>query len=148
MQMTNPNLTMKSLRQAVTEQQATAMALPPTKRRKVDSTDDDTNTTFRSGNDPIEVLVESNNSTTTNRNVIESSKTHVVTIESVEQEAMNFVNEWKTIIFSSSSLSSTTGLPPDIMAAWISRDGHDVPQSPEPPLFAPAPPKLSDTVRS
>ena len=38
-------------------------------------------------------------------------------------------------------------LPPDIMAGWISRDGLDIPQPPEPPLFTSSPPKLVDPVR-
>jgi hypothetical protein len=136
MQMTNPDLTMKSLRQVVMEEQHSA-ELPPLKRRKVNDVDDTVNTSIRSSD-----RLESNPFNSLSG---ETSKTHVVTLESVEQTAALLLPAWQALL--SSSSTATTGLPPDILAAWMSRDGQDVPQAPEPPLFAPSPPKLSDPVR-
>jgi tetratricopeptide (TPR) repeat protein len=136
MQMTNPDLTMKTLRQAVLEEQHSA-ELPPLKRRKVNDGEDSGNTSIRSSD-----LLESNPSNSISG---DTSKTHVVTLESVEQAAAILLPAWQALLCSSST--ATTGLPPDILAAWMSRDGQDVPQAPEPPLFAPSPPKLSDPVR-
>lgn len=60
-----------------------------------------------------------------------TSKTHVVTKDSVEQIA---------------KLISVDQLPGELRAAWIGRDGSFPPQRPEPSLFSPSPPKLSDPV--
>ena len=135
MQAGNPDLTMKSLRQAVLEEQT---ELPPSKRQKVEEPDDTTknpalpNCEFRAEDNPPSHMT------------IETSKTHVVTLESVEQTALELRSAWQALL---SSTALAPGLPPDVLAAWMSRDGQDVPQAPEPPLFAPSPPKLSDPVR-
>ena len=63
----------------------------------------------------------------------EGSKTHVVTVESVEAEAQELLQK-----------IDQPSLPPEIAAAWMVRDGDTPPQPPEPPLFGPTPPKLSD----
>ncbi|CAB9526530.1 expressed unknown protein [Seminavis robusta] len=63
----------------------------------------------------------------------EESKTHVVMLESVEAEAAELLNR-----------TNQPHLPPEIAAAWMVRDGDTPPQPPEPPLFGPTPPKLSD----
>lgn len=61
----------------------------------------------------------------------QSTKTHVVTADSVKTEADGLLD----II--------QAGLPPEISAAWFMRDG-DSPPTPPKPLFTPSPPKLSD----
>jgi len=38
----------------------------------------------------------------------------------------------------------TEKMPENITAEWLARDGDELPQRPEPPLFAPSPPKLGD----
>lgn len=63
----------------------------------------------------------------------EESKTHVVTGESVEVEAAVFA---ETI--------QQKSLPPEVAGAWMIRDGNTTAQPPQPPLFGPSPPKLSD----
>lgn len=60
---------------------------------------------------------------------------HVVTADAVEEEAKAFGE-----IISGSMAA-------DLAAAWMMRDGTDPAQAPEPPLFQPSPPKLSDPVR-
>lgn len=60
-------------------------------------------------------------------------KTHVVTGDSVHVEATAFAE-----------ILQDATLPPEISAAWMVRDGNDIPQAPEHPLFGPSPPKLSD----
>lgn len=91
-----------------------------------------------------------------------TTKTHVVTYESVQE----LQQEYQTKVFlcrnnntglenqtqphhpSSSSSDPPFSLPPDVMAAWMSRDGHGLPlEPPSPSLFGPSPPKLSDPVR-
>lgn len=62
---------------------------------------------------------------------VQNTKTHVVTKDSVEQSA---------------SQINVEQLPEELRAAWIGRDGSFPPQRPEPSLFSPAPPKLSDPV--
>jgi len=66
----------------------------------------------------------------------QESRTHVVTLESVEEEAKALTD---TLVE-----QMETSLPHEISAAWMVRDGHDLPQPPDPPLFEPSPPKLSD----
>lgn len=41
-------------------------------------------------------------------------------------------------------LGSTQNMAPEMMALWLARDGDAPPCRPEPPLFAPAAPKLGD----
>jgi len=59
------------------------------------------------------------------------SNTYAVTKEAVEAETAGL-------------LGLTTELPPEMLAAWIARDGDAPAVPPEPPLFSPSPPKLSD----
>jgi len=59
------------------------------------------------------------------------SKTHVVTEDAVEAEKEGV-------------LSMTTELAPEVSAEWMARDGDAPPQAPEPPLFSPTRPKLTD----
>jgi tetratricopeptide (TPR) repeat protein len=61
----------------------------------------------------------------------ESDNTHVVTADDVDSERQNL-------------LSLISQMPPEISAAWMARDGDAPPQAPEPPLFAPTRPKMSD----
>jgi hypothetical protein len=63
----------------------------------------------------------------------EESKTHVVTVDAVEAEAQDIFQR-----------TSQPQLPPEVYASWMVRDGDSPPQPPEPPLFGPTPPKLSD----
>jgi hypothetical protein len=63
----------------------------------------------------------------------EESKTHVVTGESVEVEAAVFAE-----------IIQQKVLPPEVAGAWMIRDGNTTAQPPQPPLFGPSPPKLSD----
>mmetsp|Transcript_13659 Transcript_13659/g.37758 ORF Transcript_13659/g.37758 Transcript_13659/m.37758 type:complete len:551 (+) Transcript_13659:251-1903(+) len=63
----------------------------------------------------------------------ELEKIHVVSQEAVKIEAEAFL-----------SALQQKEVPPDILAAWMIRDGQSLPQPPEHPLFSPAPPKLSD----
>lgn len=149
MQINNPNLTMKTLRQAMMEQYSSGTSShtttsndqrpPPSKRQKLFS-DKDSHDGSSNENDAF-------------ANDIESSQTHVIMMESVEEEAMKYVQQWSSSLLNldmaspSNSSNVTGGIPPDIMAAWISRDGNDIPHPPNPPLFAPSPPKLSDPVR-
>jgi hypothetical protein len=63
----------------------------------------------------------------------EESKTHVVTGESVEVEAAVFAE-----------IIQQKALPPEVAGAWMIRDGNTIAQPPQPPLFGPSPPKLSD----
>jgi hypothetical protein len=64
---------------------------------------------------------------------VEESKTHVVTIDAVEAEAQDLLQQ-----------TNQPSLPPEVYASWMVRDGDSLPQPPEPPLFGPTPPKLSD----
>jgi tetratricopeptide (TPR) repeat protein len=61
----------------------------------------------------------------------ESSNTHVVTADDVESEYQSL-------------LGLISQMPPEISAAWMARDGDAPPQAPEPPLFSPTRPKMSD----
>jgi tetratricopeptide (TPR) repeat protein len=65
--------------------------------------------------------------------ILQSSKTHVVTAESMETEASALVDTLQQ-----------SALPPDITAAWMIKDGNGPAVPPTPPLFDPSPPKLSD----
>jgi hypothetical protein len=141
MQTNNPKLTMKALRQAMIERPSTtskkSISNPPLKRPKLDEDN--------IYDDIVDDVARENDKSK------DAMKTHVVTLESVDVEAMKLVKAWSAILLSSTSQSSASGggvggMPPDIIAAWISRDGNDIPYPPEPPLFAPSPPKLSDPV--
>ncbi len=150
MQINNPNLTMKTLRQAMMEQYSNSTndnnsksvtsndhRPPPSKRQKVLGDNDDDYDAKNNSNDSDDA---------------EHSKTHVIMMESVEDEAMKLVQLWSSSILlhdhNNNASNVMSGIPPDIMAAWISRDGNDIPHLPNPPLFAPSPPKLSDPVRN
>lgn len=137
MRATNPNLTMAALRQAVTEQETTISAnnLPPSAKRLKLGDSDDYN------NSESAVISSVSTKITTTASAITESKTHVVTAETVEMEAQQQLAEALQ-----PHNAATHNLPPGVMAAWMSRDGHAEPQAPEPPLFAPSPPKLSDPV--
>lgn len=63
----------------------------------------------------------------------QQSKTYVVTADAVEAEAAEVLQR-----------TNQPSLPPEVAAAWMVRDGDAPPQPPEPPLFGPTPPKLSD----
>jgi len=63
----------------------------------------------------------------------EMEKNHVISSEAVDMEANAFL-----------SVLQQKEVPPDILAAWMIRDGQSLPQPPAHPLFSPAPPKLSD----
>jgi tetratricopeptide (TPR) repeat protein len=63
----------------------------------------------------------------------EESRTHVVTAGDVDLEKQAL-----------QELAQHASTDPGFMAAWMVRDGDAPPQPPEPPLFAAAPPKLSD----
>ena len=67
--------------------------------------------------------------------------------EAVEQEAKNNMRRLWGEDTTAPSLDPLPPLPPEIMAAWMSRDGNSPPQPPT-ALFAPSPPKLSDPVRA
>ena len=151
MQINNPNLTMKTLRQAMMEQYSNSTnnnnsksvndhRPPPSKRQKFLGSSDDDFDAKNNNNDSDDA---------------EHSKTHVIMVESVEEEAMKLVELWSSSILlhdhnnnNNNASNVMSGIPPDIMAAWISRDGNDIPHPPNPPLFAPSPPKLSDPVRN
>jgi hypothetical protein len=89
---------------------------PPAKRMKVE--------------DPSAAGARSPYNPSTSR---EESKTHVVTGESVEVEAAVFAE-----------IIQQKSLPPEVAGAWMIRDGNTTAQPPQPPLFGPSPPKLSD----
>lgn len=59
------------------------------------------------------------------------TKTHTITKEAIDIETTGL-------------LGLTTDLSPEMSAAWIARDGDAAPVPPEPPLFSPSPPKLTD----
>lgn len=63
--------------------------------------------------------------------VSEAKNVHLVTAKTVEAEAATLLN-------------ATQGMPPELTAAWLARDGDTQPSRPEPPLFTPSPPKLGD----
>lgn len=136
MRTTNPDLTMAALRKAVAEQDDPSS--PPSKRLKLVGDNNDDNSDGAS-------LVKLGTTTTT---AFAESKTHVVTLESVQEQAKQFADQLLQR-HAKSSTTTTHGMPPDVMAAWMSRDGHGAPQhAPEPPLFTASPPKLSDPVRT
>ena len=123
MRETNPQLTLTALQEAVEReaaQQQTLEESPATKRTK--------------RSDSFEQQQQQQRAEST-----VSSRTHVVTLESVEQAAHGL---WDKV------QGDTVTLPPEIMAAWMSRDGNYPPQPPEHAIFAPSPPKLSDPVRN
>jgi hypothetical protein len=62
---------------------------------------------------------------------IGESKTHVVTVHEVEAERKALE-------------PLVSQMPPDIMAAWMARDGDAPPLAPEHPLFSPTRAKMSD----
>jgi tetratricopeptide (TPR) repeat protein len=64
---------------------------------------------------------------------MEESRTHVVTPADIEDSKLALQD-----------LTQNAQQDPDFLAAWMVRDGDAPPQPPEPPLFVPAPPKLSD----
>ena len=41
-------------------------------------------------------------------------------------------------------LGKTSSIPPEVTAEWLATDGDAMPSRPEPPLFTPSPPRLSD----
>jgi hypothetical protein len=61
------------------------------------------------------------------------SRTHVVTPPDVKVEETALLDITENVVND-----------PQFMATWMVRDGDHPPQAPEPPLFAAAPPKLSD----
>jgi tetratricopeptide (TPR) repeat protein len=68
---------------------------------------------------------------------LEDFNSSQVTAEAVEVEAVAF----------GEGCLAQHSVPPDLAAAWMIRDGNGPAQPPEPPLFQPSPPKLSDPVR-
>ena len=64
---------------------------------------------------------------------LELPKNQVVSLEAVDIEAKAFLQ-----------VLQQKDVPPDILAAWMIRDGTSLAQAPEPPLFEPLPPKFSD----
>lgn len=146
MRATNPELTLAALQEAVAREHAAATAA--SRSLNVDTTtatDLDPNHSGPAAKRPRY-----------GDSAGEDSKTHVVTSDNVEQEAKQLVEEAHLLVLKkddksnskSSGFASHQQLPPEIMAAWMSRDGNHLPQPPEYALFAPSPPKLSDPVRS
>jgi hypothetical protein len=148
MRVTKPELTMAELQSAVMSEAVAATSsaegMPPAAKRFKE--------THHHSDDGRDVSPIPN--ATTHLQYQDStieSQTHVVTLESV-QELQNVVYaSWvkatsdTTTPHSDASLS----LPPDVRAAWMSRDGHALPlEPPAPSLFRPAPPKLSDPVNA
>ena len=128
MQKSNPQLTMASLQAAVESEHLGAVEggssspQPPGAMSPV-----------RSGSPVPPPSKRSRWGTSEDAGVAEESKTHVVTLESVEAEAQELMKR-----------TNQPTLPPEVAAAWMVRDGDSPPQPPEPPLFGPTPPKLSD----
>jgi tetratricopeptide (TPR) repeat protein len=127
MQKTSPELTLSELQSAVQKERAASVAM---------MTDPETVTSLPYGESSSpetspptkRIKVEEGHAR------IEMTKTHVVTAESVDEEAKAFAEGLSLI-------------PPDLAAAWMARDGNSPAHPPEPPLFGPSPPKLSDPVR-
>ena len=143
MRETKPELTLAALQQAV-QQEAGGGTASSTDGGGEDDDDDRATTPQQSGVDPPAKRQKHQDGTAT----AAESKTHVVTTENVEQEAKVLA---ESLRLSSNSKDGGAGgpqqLPPEITAAWMSRDGNYPPQPPEFALFAPSPPKLSDPVR-
>ena len=134
MRVTTPDLTMQDLQAAVESEAAVAAgesgstALPQSVHSTMVPTVDDA-----SAQSPPAKRVKHEDTTYLAAARTEESKTHVVTAESVEAEAASF-----------SDIIRLKALPPEIAGAWMIRDGNAPPQAPQPSLFGPAPPKLSD----
>ena len=126
MRKSNPQLTMASLQAAVESEHLGAMGggsvSPPTGSMSP----------VRSGS-PVPPPNKRSRWGSSDDAAAEESKTHVVTAESVEAEAQELLQR-----------TNQPSLPPEVAAAWMVRDGDSPPQPPEPPLFGPTPPKLSD----
>lgn len=124
MQQTQPELTLKELQQAVEKEHGNASTSNavedsedrPNKRARADWNPSSSDVLHHQQQQPIEQ---------------EEAKTHVVVEDSVAMEAKLFSEVLMT-------------LPPDIAASWMIRDGSGPAQRPQPALFQPSPPKLTD----
>ena len=143
MRETNPELTLQALQEAV-EREATAEAAASSAFQQQQE-----GTTGIDDNGPAAKrlkqsdLLEFNQQQQQQQQKPESSQTHVVTMDNVEHETKRFAEAYQ---FLNHGKDPSHQLPPEIMAAWMTRDGNYPPQPPEYALFAPSPPKLSDPV--
>jgi hypothetical protein len=160
MRVTKPELTMAELQSAVMNEATTALlsssdgSMPPAKRFKETLHSDAANNSRNVS--PIPNAAAAAAAILQYQDSSMESQTHVVTLESV-QELQNVVYaSWVPTTTTAnnnttaphSQDASSQSLPPDVRAAWMSRDGHALPlEPPAPSLFRPAPPKLSDPVR-
>ena len=90
----------------------------------------------------VELWMNGNKSDESEEGEAGNTKTHVVTSESVESEAKAFLDCLQTN--KDAPGGAAHFMVPDLAAAWMLRDGNDLAQPPEPPLFEPSPPKLQD----
>lgn len=129
MRAANPGLTLEALRRAV--EQETTTGTPPD--AEPSDGDDEPPDAKRQKQDDGKAAAALESAA--------ASKTHVVTSDGVERAARRLAAETLRPV------DSKELPPPEIAAAWMSRDGNHPPQPPEHALFAPSPPKLSDPVR-
>ncbi|KAL7557986.1 hypothetical protein ACA910_021102 [Epithemia clementina (nom. ined.)] len=141
MQADNPDLTLTSLQQAVISEQqekqnleqstaATSSVLSIAEPDSVEMNDEPASKRMKLANAQKDQAAHGITSQTTSP---ELQKIHVVSLEAVEIEAKAFLE-----------VLQHNELPPDVLAAWMIRDGQSLPQAPEPPLFEPTPPKFLD----
>ena len=126
MQKSNPELTLSNLRSAVEKEHIAGETAPETVASlEATSAEDSPSSSPPSKRIKLENVAENDT----------AAPTHVVTAESVQIEAKAFAEGL-----------SQPNVSPDLAAAWMLRDGNGPAQPPEPPLFQPSPPKLSDPV--
>ena len=127
MRKSNPDLTMSELQSAVQSEQ------PAAKKIKLEPG-------APAGAGSIDVpAVPTMAAPTTQPPTETSNRTHVILPEAIQAET-KAVAEILAVHQPGSAIS------PDLIAAWMVRDGNGPAQPPEPPLFEPSPPKLSDPV--
>lgn len=160
----DPNLTIDQLMIAVkaennsdssinkngNENNLTAMDTRPTKVQKTHHEEQSNSTSVNSTNSNTLATSLSATSTYTNLSqnldkqdsdmpMVSSSAGAHLPIQSSKSIATQIQTETAQLF------SVTKGnMPPELMAAWLATDGDSPPMRPEPPLFAPSPPKLSD----
>ena len=132
MKQTKPELTMTELKRAVEEEHVQSPSTAQAVLMDRTSPDIVTSTAREKTPSPQMERPEKRQRLGSSPAPTRETKTHVVTHESVSTEVADLMGLIQG------------GVPPEISAAWFVRDGDSPPSPPEPALFTPSPPKLTD----